>query len=223
MRQFLLSLIFWLVLWVGGWIFLRKIPRGLSFLDRQLFLKVDYQFVFIISAIILGAIILSLFFFILFFGRPTFFSFELNKINLFLMTTTGLIILINFLSALFIKEKNFNSLILGFSVVMIYYCVNTLFQQIINFGLLLEGVKKITHSSGIIILLASILFSLSHLVSFIEGFSVKEVTLAVFFSFVFGLMFSFLRLKYVSVVPGFLFHFSLYLLWNGPLLFLVFR
>lgn len=221
MRGFLLSLFFWVIFWVGGWIFLRTVPGGLQLLDRQLFLNLDYQFVVFISFVILTGIFVSLFFSKQLLGQLTYMHFKRERLNLFFLIVVSLLILVNFIALIFIKQKNFNLLVLGFILTTVYYFVITLFQQVINFGVLQGGIRKIVRNSTVAILLTSIFFSFSHFISVLEGFSMGETLMVVVLSFIIGLIFSFLRMKCANIVPGLLFHFSLYLLWNGPFLYLI--
>ena len=221
MAKFIFRLIFYLLFWIGGWVGLRSLPQGLELLNRQLFLETQkYKYIFIIGLAVWIAIFITLLVYKHSFGRLNIFKFEPDKLNVFLLLITGTLLIANFVAIFFIREKNLSGLTICLVGVTFYYFSDTLFQQIINFGFLQEGFSKIV-SPAVTVLGVSAFFAASHFLAMLEGAKFSEVLGLVVMAFFLGLIFGGLRLKYGSIIPGFLIHFGIYLFWNGPLLLLL--
>ena len=224
MNKIISIFIFWLFFWLGGWVFLFNIiPGGLGLIDRRLFLMTGKSgFVFLAGLGMLLAILATLFFYKKLFNQLNLFSFQIDKLNTFFLSVCVLLLAISLFSIFLIRGKNLSILLPYFLVVVFYYSCNAFFQQLINFGLFQEGLSKIV-SPTLTILIVSILFGLSHFLAILQGEKFSGVLILSLLGFLLGLIFSWLRLKENSIFPGFLLHFSFYLFWNGPLLFLLTR
>ena len=223
MAKFIFRLVFYLIFWLGGWIGLRSLPQGPELLNRQLFLETaKTKSIFGVGLAIWLVVLVVLFFYRHSFGRWDIFRFQADWLNIFLLLAVGLLLAANFLAIFLIKEKNLTVLTLCLVGVTLYYLADTLFQQLINFGFLQEGFSKIV-SPPTAIFGAAFLFGISHFLSMMEGTKFPEALGLVVAAFFLGLVFAFLRLKYNSLIPGFLLHFSIYLFVNGPFLYLLTR
>jgi len=165
--------------------------------------------------VLLLLLVLSIYFYFFVFGNLSIFSFEVDKAVVFLLCLVFVLMVANLVLILFIKKKDF--LLANLLTVISYYFLNNLFQQVISFGILQKGIEFLQISPIWAIVITTCLFSLAHLLSIQEGFSKKDVFLIFSFSIPFGLLFASLSFLYSSIIPGFLIHFSLYILINGPI------
>lgn len=200
---------------------LRLFPFGLELLNRKLFLEAgSIKMTLIFGLVILLVVIIISLISQTVFHQKNFFRINLNKLTCLLLGGTIMVVLVNLLVSIFLKDINQSNFGLSFMGVIFYYFTNVLFQQTINFGFLqgelLKNGKALTVN-----IFVSIIFSLSHLLAVIEGAEPFEILMLVSIGFLLGLASTFLRERFNSVIPGFLIHFSGYVMLNGPLVYLL--
>ena len=223
MINFLLSLVMWLILWIGGWIGLRSIPGGLDLLNPKLFLNSKTKLLLFVNLGLLVVIFLCIIFFNLVYRDINIFRFRLDDFSRIIILIFSAVSVANFLAFFLLKVKKTWNLFLSFIVTLIYFFLNNLFQQLINFEILQNGLASIVKSSTILILATGLFFGLSHFTCLSEKVKLIDAYKLVLLAIPLGIFFSYLRWKYGSILPGLLIHFSIYLMINGPLILVLHR
>lgn len=220
MAIFLTAFLTWFLFYIIGWATWRQLPGNKRPWGIKEICKPDHRLILLTNILFLLALLVCLILHKSLFGDLHILSLSAGGTIRLLLALTLICFFSNAASAFGIRGQKARQITTGFLAISSFYLANTFLQQVLTFGLLLEGINSIL-PPAITVIATSTLFGLAHFLSLLEQTSFKESLLIVVGGLMFGVIFSVLRLWSRSIIPGFLLHFNFYLFLNGPLFYLL--